>query len=57
MLGGRKCRAGSKETYCSVKRGLLQCQKRPIAVSKERGGVGQGQMEQSVTGRKGRDGG
>ena len=25
----------SKETYYSVKRGLLQCQKRPITVSKE----------------------
>jgi hypothetical protein len=25
----------SKETYCSVKRDLLQCQKRPITVSKE----------------------
>ena len=25
----------SKETYCSVKRDLLQCQKRPTAVSKE----------------------
>jgi hypothetical protein len=25
----------SKETYCSVKRDLLQCQKRPTTVSKE----------------------
>ena len=27
----------SKETYYSVKRDLLQCQKRPTTVSKERG--------------------